>query len=86
MLILTRRAGQEIVIHDEVHVQVLSINGRRVHIGVTAPRTVRVERGEVRRQRVGNQSNGDAYVGDPSCADALTRVTMDAKPSHCTTS
>jgi carbon storage regulator CsrA len=34
MLVLTRKAGEEIVIGDNVHVTVLAINGQKVRIGI----------------------------------------------------
>lgn len=48
MLILARRPGQTIVIGDDIEVTVLSVDGRVVRIGVTAPKDVRVDRTEIR--------------------------------------
>ncbi len=47
MLTLTRRAGQRIVIGSEVEVEVVSVNGGRVRIGIRAPRELSVHRGEL---------------------------------------
>ncbi len=46
MLILTRRPAQTLKIGDDVTVTVLSVRGRQVRIGVTAPRDVAVHRQE----------------------------------------
>jgi len=47
MLILTRRAGESIMIGDEVTVTVLGINGNQIRIGIDAPREIAVHRKEV---------------------------------------
>ena len=47
MLVLTRRAGESIVIGDDVRVIVLDVHGETVRIGIDAPRSVQVHRAEV---------------------------------------
>ena len=47
MLILTRKSGETLMIGDDVTVQVLSIKGQQVRLGVTAPRDVDVHREEI---------------------------------------
>jgi carbon storage regulator CsrA len=48
MLILTRRAGETIVIGDgEVEITVLNIKGNQVRIGCKAPKSVSVHRMEI---------------------------------------
>lgn len=49
MLVLSRKVGQEIVISDDVRVRILSIDGKRVRIGVAAPSSVTVHRAEIQR-------------------------------------
>lgn len=46
MLVLTRRKGESIAIGDNIQVQVLSVKGGQVRIGVNAPREVAVNREE----------------------------------------
>ena len=47
MLVLTRRIGEEIVIPElGVTVKVVKRTGNSVRLGITAPQTVRIERGE----------------------------------------
>ena len=47
MLCLSRRVNQEIVIGDVV-VKVLRVRGRVVHLGFTAPPSVRISRAELK--------------------------------------
>jgi len=51
MLVLSRRIGEEIVIADNVRVTVVAIHGDKVRLGITAPRSVRVDRAEVHARR-----------------------------------
>ena len=46
MLILTRRVGETIRINDDISIQVLSVSGQQVKIGITAPEDVAVHREE----------------------------------------
>ena len=47
MLILTRNAGEKLVIDDDIVVALLAVKGNQVLIGVDAPREVPVHREEV---------------------------------------
>jgi carbon storage regulator len=47
MLVLTRREGEEIVIAGNVRVTVVSLEGGKVRLGITAPASVAVHRKEV---------------------------------------
>ena len=47
MLVLTRRAGESIMIDDEIELKVLKIRGSQVHLGIDAPRNSAVHRKEV---------------------------------------
>ena len=47
MLILARRVGESIVISGEVIVKVISVDGSQVRLGIAAPRSVKVLRGEL---------------------------------------
>jgi len=47
VLVLTRRAGESIVIGDDVRVIVLDVRGDTVRLGIEAPRSVQVHRAEV---------------------------------------
>lgn len=47
MLVLTRRVGEKLVIGNEVVVEVLSISGEGVRLGINAPRETSIHRYEV---------------------------------------
>ena len=47
MLVLTRKSNQSIMIGDDIEVSVLAVNGEKVRIGISAPRSVPVFRKEV---------------------------------------
>jgi len=47
MLVLTRKPGQSIMIGDGVEVEVLSVAGDKVRLGITAPRDIEIFRNEV---------------------------------------
>jgi carbon storage regulator len=47
MLILTRRAGETLMIGDDVSITVLGVKGNQVRIGIDAPKDVAVHREEI---------------------------------------
>ena len=47
MLVLTRRRGQQIMIDDDIVIEVVSIQGDKVRIGIEAPTTRAIHRVEV---------------------------------------
>ena len=52
MLVLTRSAGEEIVIDQHIRIVVAAVQGDRVRLGICAPADVRVDRQEVYLRRV----------------------------------
>jgi carbon storage regulator len=60
MLLLTRRAGETIVIGDNIRVLVQTINGNQVRIGVEAPRNMAVDREEIRVRKDADKRAGIA--------------------------
>lgn len=47
MLILTRRAGETLMIGENVSIKVLGVKGNQVRIGIDAPKDVAVHREEI---------------------------------------
>lgn len=60
MLVLTRKAGESIVIGENVVVTVLEIRGGQIRLGVDAPRDVSVHRAEVHDQALTESPRPDA--------------------------
>ena len=52
MLVLSRRAGEEIIVNDNIRVTVVAVKGDRVRLGIVAPRNVTVDRSEVHERRM----------------------------------
>ena len=51
MLILTRHAGESIFIGDDIKITVLEISKSQVRIGIEAPKTIEVDREEIRERK-----------------------------------
>ena len=62
MLILTRRLTEALCLGPDITVTVLSIKSNKVRIGVNAPRSVSVDRQEVRERKLKRRST----VANPS--------------------
>jgi carbon storage regulator len=70
MLVLTRRAGESVMIGDDVVVTVLEARGDVIRIGIQAPRDVQVHREEVYREL--REANREAASPDEAAVRALT--------------
>ena len=46
MLVITRKDGQDIVIDGQIRISIIAVEGRRVRVGITAPKEMRVDRQE----------------------------------------
>ncbi|WP_341923885.1 carbon storage regulator CsrA [Nocardioides psychrotolerans] len=47
MLVLSRRAGESVVVGDDVTITILEVRGDVVRVGIDAPRSVAVHRAEL---------------------------------------
>jgi carbon storage regulator len=47
---LTREVGETFSIGDDITVQILSVNGNQVRLGITAPKHIKINRAEVFRR------------------------------------
>ncbi|MCA9151121.1 MAG: carbon storage regulator [Planctomycetales bacterium] len=48
MLVLGRKQGETIVIDDTIEIRIVGVSGSRVKLAIDAPRSVAVQRGELR--------------------------------------
>lgn len=82
MLVLTRRPGEEIVIAGNIRVTVLTMNGDRVRIGVTAPEAVSVDRREVHDRRVALAANIPVVLSLTAPRSAAAPLTSNVPSPH----
>jgi carbon storage regulator len=82
VLVLTRRAGESIVIGDDVRVVVLDVRGETVRLGIEAPRSVQVHRAEVYAEvQAANAAALATTSGDlESVAGRLSRIARPRTP------
>ena len=80
MLVLTRKAGEELVIGDNIKVVVNRISGNRVTIGVSAPEEVRIVRGEL--QEIVESFDEQEAPASPIPADFELRTTFCSRTAH----
>lgn len=60
MLCLTRKAGEAIVLNEDVRIVVSEIRGTRVAVGIEAPESVPIRRGE--QKKAGENRPQDAIL------------------------
>jgi carbon storage regulator len=75
MLVLTRKPGQSIMIGDGVEVQVLSVAGEKVRLGITAPRDVSIFRNEV-YDRIESESQSEGSGDEDEEEDEGTNAAV----------
>ena len=78
MLVLTRRAGESIVIGDDVRVVVLDVRGETVRIGIEAPRSVQVHRAEIYAEV--QAANAAALAGNGDLGSMTGHLAALARP------
>jgi carbon storage regulator len=79
VLVLTRRAGQSIVIGHDITVTVLDVRGDQVRLGINAPRTVDVHREEVFLEL--QRANRSAASLPTGALEGLGALVKKPKPS-----
>jgi carbon storage regulator len=72
MLVLTRRAGESVMIGDDVIITVLEARGDVIRLGIQAPRDVQVHREEVYREL--QASNREAASPTEDAVQTVTRM------------
>ena len=62
MLVLTRKPGETIAIGKDIRILIFEIDGRSVRVGIEAPKSVTIYRGEI-YQKVQEQNRQAARLG-----------------------
>lgn len=68
MLILQRKAGQSLVIGEDITIQVVSVDGTRVRLAISAPEDVPILRSEL---VVATEANRDSAMEEVAPAELL---------------
>lgn len=77
MLVLTRKAGEGIVIGDNITIKIVEVKSGGIRIGIDAPRDTKIYRQEV-YDRI-RQENIDAASWDIADLDALSNELASRK-------
>ncbi len=62
MLILQRKAGESVLIGEEIEISVLSVEAGRVRLAIQAPKSVPILRSELRTAAEANREAADEEV------------------------
>jgi carbon storage regulator len=81
MLVLTRKPGQSIMIGDGIEVQVLSVAGEKVRLGISAPREVGIFRNEV-HERIQQGETGEHETGGSDRETPESNGAVDVELEH----
>lgn len=76
MLVLARRPGESFLIGENIEITVIEVQGDKVKIGITAPRDIRILRGELIKEV--ESANTDAAAAGFDL-DALAKAIGEKK-------
>lgn len=68
MLVISRRQGESVWIGDQIKIVVCTMRGKRVSLGIAAPRHVTVVRDELRQADI-NKALAAAGVTQTACVE-----------------
>ena len=71
MLILQRKAGESVLIGEEIEVSVLSVEAGRVRLAIQAPRSVAILRSELKNAAATNREAADEEASPLTLLNAL---------------
>jgi len=72
MLVVSRRAGQSILVGQNIEVFILEVDGSQVRVGINAPRAIRILRRELLVQvESENRRGAENHASDPAALQEL---------------
>ena len=71
MLILQRKAGESVMIGDEIEISVLSVEAGRVRLAIQAPKSVSILRSELKTAAEVNREAADEEASPLALLDVL---------------
>ena len=74
MLILQRKAGESLVIGDDITVRVISVDGTRVRLAIDAPEDISILRSELIVARAANRDSAREEAAPTELLDLLGGV------------
>jgi carbon storage regulator len=72
MLVLSRRAGESVVLGEDITITILEVRGDVVRVGIDAPRSLKVHRAELLAQL--EESNRQAASPSDDAVASLARA------------
>ena len=81
MLILQRKAGESLVIGEDITVRVVSVDGTRVRLAITAPEDVSILRSELITAATANRDSAQEEAAPAELLDLLGGV-LEQKPEE----
>ena len=81
MLILQRKPGESLVIGEDISITVVSVEGGRVRLAISAPQDVPILRSELLDATAANR---DSAAGETTPAELLGLFGSGSEPSHQT--
>ena len=75
MLVLSRKTNETIKIGDDIEIRILEVKGDTVRIGIEAPKSIDILRGELVLSI--SESNTEASALDATLFSQLTKKTTD---------